>query len=179
MLSDRRIRRDYDRVRTSSTAAVVAQPAPIVRAEPAPRRGWSRRRAWTALIGGIIVAILGIGATFVTWYLRDRDANERARFIGVTAQRLSNGDITFDTNDGRHIVVARAPPARRGSGRGPTVDVRYDPANPQHVVLDASTFGRDITLAIVALKLLIGGVVFAVLGARRLRRLRATAVRSP
>ena len=48
--------------------------------------------------------------------------------------------------------------------------VRYDPAEPEHVVVDSSTFGRDITLAIVAIKLLIGGLVFAVLGVRHLRR---------
>jgi hypothetical protein len=56
-----------------------------------------------------------------------------------------------------------------GGGLGPTVNVRYDPANPAHVVVDAGTFGRDITLAIVAIKMLIGGPVFFYLGARRLR----------
>ena len=57
-----------------------------------------------------------------------------------------------------------------GSNSGSTVRVRYDPSDPTHVIVDANTLGRDITLAIVALKLLIGGPVFVVLGARRLRR---------
>jgi UPF0716 family protein affecting phage T7 exclusion len=39
------------------------------------------------------------------------------------------------------------------------------------VIVDANTLGRDITLALVALKFLVGGAVFAVLGYRRLRRL--------
>jgi len=58
-----------------------------------------------------------------------------------------------------------------GTGVGPTVGIRYDPANPTHVIVDASSAGRDITLAIVSLKLLIGGPVFVVLGMLRLRRI--------
>ena len=69
-----------------------------------------------------------------------------------------------------HIVTKE--PAQHGeaTGTGDTVDVRYDPANPHHVIVDSGTFGRDITLAIVALKLLIGGPVFFVLGTRWLLR---------
>ena len=70
-------------------------------------------------------------------------------------------------------------PQQHGEGNnlGPTVAVRYDPANPAHVVVDASTFGRDITLAVVALKLLVGGPVFVALGARRLRARAPTGAR--
>ena len=55
------------------------------------------------------------------------------------------------------------------SGLGPTVTVRYDPADPEHVITGASTAARDITFSIVALKLLIGGPVFMAFGYRRLR----------
>ncbi len=170
VLSNRRTRRDYDGVRAGSFGVAAVQPVP----EPVavkPSR-WTRKRAWVAFIGGVVITVLGVGASYLTWYLRDRDASERARFVPVAAQRVDNGDIAFDARDGRHVVVPE--PRQRGEGTktGPTVDVRYDPANPQHVVLDASTFGRDITLAIVALKLLIGGPVFAVLGGRHLRRSR-------
>ena len=175
VLSNRRTRRDYDGVRAGTAAAAVVQPAPKPAASPPTR--WTPRRAWVALIGGILITVLGVGASYLTWYLRDRDANERARFVSVTAQRVDNGQIAFDTRDGRHVVVAEPRQHGEGTKAGPTVDVRYDPANPRRVVLDASTFGRDITLAIVALKLLIGGPVFAVLGARRVRRFRATAAR--
>ena len=40
------------------------------------------------------------------------------------------------------------------NGLGPTVKIRYDPADPEHVIVDSGTVGRDITFAIVALKLL-------------------------
>ncbi|MDQ1520953.1 MAG: molecular chaperone DnaJ [Actinomycetota bacterium] len=169
VLSNRRTRRDYDGVRAGSTAASVVPSMPRA-AAAAPTR-WTPERAWLALIGGIVITVLGVGASYLTWYLRDRDASERARFVSVAAQRVDNGEIAFDTSDGRHVVVPEPRQHGEGTKAGPTVDVRYDPANPRHVVVDASTFGRDITLAIVAVKLLIGGPVFAVLGARRLRKL--------
>jgi hypothetical protein len=176
VLSNRRTRRDYDSVRADSTATVVVRSAPKAAAAPPTR--WTPRRAWIALIGGIVITVLGVGASYLTWYLRDRDASQRARFVPVAALRVDNGDIAFDTRDGRHVVVPEPHQHGEGTTPGLTVDVRYDPANPRHVVLDASTFGRDITLAIVALKLLVGGPVFAVLGARRLRKSpRVTAVR--
>ncbi len=175
VLSNRRIRRDYDSVRADSSVPVVVHPVPEPTAPWTTR--WTRKRAWIALIGGIVVTVLGVGASYVTWYLHDRDASEKARFVPVAAQRVENGEIAFDTRDGKHVVVSEPRQHGEGTKTGPTVDVRYDPANPQHVVLDASTFGRDITLAIVALKLLIGGPVFAVLGGRQLRRLPPTAVR--
>jgi hypothetical protein len=61
------------------------------------------------------------------------------------------------------------------AGHSLTVNIRYDPANPEHVIPDTGTFGRDITFTIVALKLLIGGLFLAAIGWRRLRR--ATAAR--
>ena len=93
----------------------------------------------------------------------------------MTATRLDDvgGNIAFTTRDGRRIVTHEPQQHGDPTGIGSTVAVRYDPADPRHVVVDSSTFGRDITLAIVAIKLFIGGLVFAVLGARRLRRLRA------
>ncbi len=88
----------------------------------------------------------------------------------MTAARTGDGGISFVIGDGR-VVRTREPQQHgEGSNLGPTVAVRYDPANPTHVIVDANTLGRDITFAIVALKLLVGGLVFAVLGARQLRR---------
>ena len=48
--------------------------------------------------------------------------------------------------------------------------IRYDPDDPEQVIVDGDSFGRDITLGVVALKLLVAGPVFVVLGSRRLRR---------
>lgn len=175
VLSNRRTRRDYDSVRAERRPAVAVRSVPRAAAPPSTR--WTRRRAWIALIGGIVITLLGISASYLTWYLRDRDAAQRARFVPVAALRVDNGDIAFDTRDGRHVVVPEPRQHGEGTSTGTTVDVRYDPGNPRHVVLDASTFGRDITLAIVAIKLLVGGPVFAVLGARHLRGSRVTNAR--
>jgi hypothetical protein len=183
VLSNHRTRREYDRTNGVRAPQRGAYSDPDGRisgttpgAAPVPTR-WTRRRAWTALIAGVLVTVLGVGAAVLTWELHAHDAQRRARFRPVTAVRTGNGDITFTTPDG-HLVRTREPEQHgEGSDLGPTVAVRYDPTNPTHVIVDANTLGRDITLAIVSLKLLIGGPVFAVLGGRRLRRTRSTAAR--
>jgi len=183
VLSNHRTRREYDRTNSVRAPQRDAPSDPDGRiagttagAAPVPTR-WTRRRAWTALIAGVLVTVLGVGAAVLTWELHAHDAQRRARFRPVTAVRTGNGDITFTTPDD-HLVRTREPEQHgEGSDLGPTVAVRYDPTNPTHVIVDANTLGRDITLAIVSLKLLIGGPVFAVLGGRRLRRTRSTAAR--
>jgi hypothetical protein len=171
VLSDRRTRRDYDRVRATVAVPRVA-PRPPPRAgtsQPSPRRQWSPGKAWTSLIAGLLITLLGIAIAGLTWHLHDRDAAIRARFVPVVATRLDDTEISFDTRDRRHVVTREPSQYGEGAGLGPTVSVRYDPADPYHVVVDASTFGRDITLAIVAIKMLVGGPVFVCLGLRRLR----------
>ena len=165
VLSNHRTRREYDQGRD----------------EPSPDRGegsptsvetptrWTRRRAWTALVAGALVTLLGLGAALLTWKLHDGDAQRRARFRPVTAVRSADGDITFFTAGGRQVRTREPEQHGEGSDSGSTVRVRYDPSDPTHVIVDANTLGRDITLTIVSLKLLIGGPVFVVLGARRLR----------
>ena len=111
VLSDPSMRRDYDRVRRE-----VAEPAPVpspglvtrptgaFRAAKPAGPGWTRGRAWMAIIGGILTALLGVVVVLWIFALQARD------------------------------------------------DVEPDP-------------GRDITLAIVAAKLLIAGPIFSVYGA--------------
>ncbi len=185
VLSNHRTRREYDRtsaardLRSGARSGGDRGNAPVASAAPtapvSPR--WTQRRAWTALVAGALVAVLGVGAAVLTWELHEHDAQRHARFRPVTAVRAGNGDITFTTPNG-HVVRTREPQQHgEGSDLGPTVEVRYDPANPTHVITDANTLGRDITLAIVSLKLMIGGPVFVVLGARRLRKYRPTVAR--
>jgi hypothetical protein len=174
VLGDRRTRLEYDRVRAETRGPVAeALPAAPVRHAKPVAKPWSRRRAWSALIAGALVAMLGIGAVVLTWSLHQHDARLRARFIPVTATRIdANGSsiVSFVTRDGRRIRVAEPHQHGDPAALGPTVDIRYDPAHPEHVITGASTAARDITFSIVALKLLIGGPVFMAFGYRRLRR---------
>jgi hypothetical protein len=186
VLSDRRARRDYDRVRASVVLepprpGTSAPPAPGLAVRPATRRAsvrkpWSRRRCWTVIVAGIVVTLLGFAAVYVTWHLHDVDASQRARFVPVTARRLDNGDIAFTTRSGQQVVTQEPVQHGEGTSDGPTTNVRYDPARPAHVIVDAGTFGRDITLAIVAIKMLVGGPVFLGYGWSRLKKA-PTAVR--
>jgi curved DNA-binding protein CbpA len=177
VLSDPRTRVDYDRVRAgvvpAPAAGAVGGAARGVSAVPSVRRPWSRRRSWTVLTAGIALTVLGLVGAGATWWLHDRDADERSRFVPVQASRVQvdgRSYVAFTTADGERVIASE--PRNHGDPveRGRAVAVRYDPEEPEHVILDASTFGRDITLAIVAFKLLVGGVVFGVLGLRRLRR---------
>jgi len=181
VLGDRRTRLEYDRVRAEVPVPIDATPlpAPVPTGKAAPKP-WSAKRAWAALIAGALVTLLGIGAVVLTWSMHEHDAHMRARFIPVTAARINaNGTliVSFVTRTG--VRIRTDEPQQHGdpSGLGPTVTIRYDPANPEHVITGASTAARDITFAIVALKFLIGGPVFMAFGYRRLRRARATAVR--
>ena len=64
-------------------------------------------------------------------------------------------------------------PLKSGTGRPPLgsqVEIRYDRDDPTTVISTESQLARDITLWIVAVKLLVGGLVFVVAGAHRLRR---------
>jgi len=179
VLGDRRTRVEYDRVRAEIRVPVArapqATPARVARTVAKP---WSRRRAWSALIAGALVTLLGIGAVVLTWSLHQHDARLRARFVPVTAIRIdANGSsfVRFKTRRGEWIRVAEPHQHGDPAALGPTVEIRYDPADPEHVITGASTAARDITFSIVALKLLVGGPVFMVFGYRRLRR--ATAAR--
>lgn len=181
VLSNHRTRREYDqaKVRSGAGGEPSAGGRPVDGAAPsasAPTR-WTRRRAWTAVVAGTLVALLGVGAALLTWHLHEHDAQLRARYRPVTALRTGDGDITFVAADGQHVRTREPELHGEGSDPGSTVAVRYDPADPTRVIVDANTLGRDITLAIVALKLMIGGPVFVVLGARRLRSGALTAAR--
>jgi hypothetical protein len=174
VLGDGRTRVEYDRVRAESLGPSRVRVAPSGRpAKPVPKP-WSKRRAWVALSAGALVTLLGIGAAALTWSLHQHDARLRARFVPVTAARIESGNgtriVSFTTRSGERIRTEE--PQRHGdpSGLGPTVAIRYDPDDPEHVITGASTAARDITFAIVALKLLIGGPVFMAFGYRRLRR---------
>jgi hypothetical protein len=166
VLGDGRQRREYDRTRVSREQ--VEQPErPGPRPQPPVR--WTRRRAWLALGSGIALALLGLGVVALTVHLVADGAAFRAASRTAVATVLpgSPPEVVFTTESG---VVVRVPePRREGPGRrGETVAVRYDPVDPTEVRIDESTLARDLTLAIVAAKLLLGGVVLGIVGSRRL-----------
>ena len=173
VLGDPKLRRQYDEVRAEQDLRTPGTPRVVV-PSGARRKPWSRRRCWTVLLAGVLITVLGFGAAYLTWSMHEHDANLRARFTPVTASRIDNGAsmISFLTPGGRRVITRE--PQQRGdpSALGPTVKVRYDPADPERVIVDDSNLGRDITFAIVALKLLVGGPVFTVLGWRRLKAAR-------
>ena len=176
VLGDRGMRREYDRVRAEVRPVVPAGPAPTPRPPARPRRAkpGTRRKALAVMISGVLLTVLGIGAAVLTWSMHEHDARQRARFVPVVAARLpASGYVSFVTKAGERVRVPE--PRRHGdpSGLGPTTKIRYDPANPEHVIVDDTSTARDITFAIVALKLLVGGPVFTAFGVRRLRAARA------
>jgi len=173
VLGDRGLRREYDRVRAEVRPHPVVQPAPATVAPAGVKRPkpWSRRRALTVVVAGVLVTLLGIGAAVLTWTMHEHDARQRARYVLVTAARSPANDyVSFVTRTGQRIRVPE--PRRHGDPieNGLTVKIRYDPADPEHVIPDDNSTARDITFAIVALKLLVGGPAFTVVGVRRLRR---------
>jgi len=175
VLGDRETRREYDRVRAEQqgrTAGASAAPVATIRTSHGTRKLWSLRRAWAVLLAGVLVTLLGIGAAWLTWSMHAHDARQRARFVPVTATRVDvkgASFVTFATRAGREVQVPEPQQHGDPNGLGPTVNIRYDPADPTHVIVDSGTAGRDITFSIVTLKLLIGGPVFTVLGYRRRR----------
>jgi curved DNA-binding protein CbpA len=171
VLANHRTRREYDQSRAAGPRTSSSHSDSGARIAPGaavPKR-WTRRRALTAIVGGALVTVLGVSAAVLTWQVHQTDASRHARFQPVDARRVADNQIMFVARDGRIVRTPEPSLHGEGNGLGPTVRVRYDPANPTHVIVDSSTLGRDITFAIVALKLLIGGPVFIVLGARRLR----------
>jgi hypothetical protein len=176
VLGDAARRQVYDRRRTAPlTVTPVATAAPVVRARP-PRL--TRRGARWAVIGGIAAIVSGVVATALVVALQRHDAALRRDGVETTATVVDAGGgdrrLEFVGPDGE--LVHAPEPLKSGTGRPPLgsqVEIRYDPDDPTTVVSSESQLARDITLWIVAVKLLVGGLVFVIAGAHRLRRAEA------
>jgi len=165
-------RDEYDRARRRGQVAVGAgSGAPPRPAAPAPWR-LSRRGARAALAAGIALVVASVGVAIGLIALHAHEAHLRAAGVPVRALVVDRGGVPLleFVADGA-VVDAPLPDARSGETRvGDRVEVRYDRAHPTRVVAAAGTTARDITLWIVAVKLLVVGIVLTVVGARRLRR---------
>jgi hypothetical protein len=181
VLSDPARRARYDAVVPTRTppANETAHREPVPAPAPAPtgRIHLSRRGARWALGGGIVLVILGIVATAWVVSLQRHDADLRARGVAATATVVDVGGehrLEFTTRDGQQVrAIETTKSGEQQPGLGARVKIHYDRDDPTTIVTDASHTGRDITLWIVAIKLVVGGAVLAFFGARRLRRLRS------
>jgi DnaJ domain len=174
VLGDPARRRVYDERRTApvTVARVPANGAARSRARP-PRL--TRRGARWAVAGGIAALVLGVVASVLVIALQRHDAALRRDGVETTAVVVEAGGgerrLEFVGPDGD---LVRAPePLKSGTGRPPVgsqVEIRYDRDDPTTVISNESQLARDITLWIVAVKLLAGGLIFVIAGAHRLRR---------
>jgi hypothetical protein len=181
VLSDPARRARYDATMTTTLRAAVrtdpaAPSAPA--APPTGRMHMSARGASWALWGGLVLVVLGMAAAVWVVSLQRHDADLRARGVAATATVVDvDGDrrLAFTTRDGRQVQAVEATKSgEQQPGLGARVKIHYDRDDPTTFVTDASHTGRDITLWIVAIKLVVGGSVLAFFGARRLRRLRSS-----
>jgi len=174
------MREEYDRARRRGQVRrpVPSPAAAAPRAEAATgptARPWhlSRRGARGALGGGIALMLAAAVVAALVIALQVRDAHLRGAGAAVSALVVRESGVPkleFTTEAGE-IVRTDLPDQKSGGlSAGETVEVRYDRDDPQRVVTARQNLGRDITLWIVAVKLLVVGGVLAVIGARRLVR---------
>jgi hypothetical protein len=182
VLGDERLRDSYDAVRfdagarqdAGSTTTITrpqAAPVPTRRAPLSPEV--ARRRARRFLAAGIAVFVAGLVVAALIVHLQ---VDERARRSGRVKTRAAvvvlpaRTDLRFTTLDGSVVQVPEPHRVNPGTQRdGETVPILYRPDRPTDVLLVESTTARDLTLWFVAVKLLVGGLIFLVVGIRRLR----------
>jgi curved DNA-binding protein CbpA len=179
VLGDTRTRRDYDRVRRDH-ASGNGKPVPVPETVPARHeRGLirTRRGGWWAVVAGIGCLVLGLAAAGLVMALQRHDASLRHRGVKATATIVDvSGErqLEFTTADGHRVRASE--PLRTGTGDaavGSRIGIRYDRDHPTRVITNESKVARDITLWIVAIKLLVAGAAFIGFGVHRLHRLAA------
>jgi hypothetical protein len=173
VLADVERRRDYDERRAHGLAPIAAAERPTATTVPASPP--SRRGAHWAIAGGVACLVLGLVAAGLIITLQRRDADLRDRGTPTTATVVLEGTerrLEFTTAAGERV---RAPePLRTGTGDaavGERVQIRYDPSRPTQVITTEDKLARDVTLWIVAGKLLVVGAFFVSWGVHRVRRL--------
>ena len=132
VLSDHRRRREYDRRRASTAVVRLAPPVPPRPGAAPARRPWSRRRCWTTLVAGVLVAVLGAATAFFTWHWHDVDAaRRRARRARRGAPQRQRHDHLRDAHQatgGHQGAAATGRGNRRGSDRQGALRPRRSPA---------------------------------------------------
>jgi hypothetical protein len=181
VLSDPEERARYDRSLLAPpppmpppAPAPVAPVAPVAPTVTAPKKPRLTRKAarWCAW-GGAALMVLGLLVGTFVFSLQRHDADLREHGVAATAVVVPvNGErrLEFETPDG--TVVRARESVKTGEEEpalGTKVRIHYDRTDPTSIVTDESHTGRDVTLWIVAVKLVIGGGVLLGFGLRRLR----------
>jgi hypothetical protein len=178
VLADVERRRDYDERRAHGLAPVAAaeRPVTVTTAEGPP----SRRGARWAVVGGVACIVLGLAAATLIILLQRHDADLRSRGVPTTATVIEvSGERRLEFTISTGEVVRAPEPLRTGTGDarvGERVEIRYDPDRPTQVITTDDKLARDITLWVVAVKLLVVGAFFVGWGLHRRGRTRAAAV---
>ena len=152
-------------------------PAPGTTRPTTPRarsRGF-RLSARGATGGGIACLVLGVlvaGLVLMVTGRDDRIRTDGVRTTAVVSAVSPEPRLRFVTQTGETVEVP-APRVRdrrnRGYRMGERLPIHYLVANPSELVIDESTTARDITMWIIAIKLLLCGIVLLGLGARQRR----------
>lgn len=183
VLGDERLRRNYDQVRLEvapRAAGAAARPpgngaTPVQDVEPVQPPEIVRRNARRWLAAGVAVTLLGLIAAALVVHLQVDERARRAGRVRTDAVLVVSGTrraVRFRTADGTVVQVPE--PTRVNPGAqldGQTIAILYRADRPTDVIISESTVARDITLWIVAVKLLVGGIVFLGVGIRRRRGL--------
>ena len=116
-------------------------------------------RRWIA--AGVAVSLIGMLVATLIVHLQIDERTRRAGRVKTDAVLVvspTRSDVRFTTATGEVVQVAEPARVNPGAERnGQRIAVLYRPDRPTDVIIDESTAARDITLWIVALKLLVGG----------------------
>ena len=124
---------------------------------------------------GTLLLVLGLGAAGWIISITRHDAQLRRAGIPVFAvvnQISPAATVTFTTTDGiEETVPAPLLRDRRNGGYvlGEAVAIRYLRSNPQEIVVDESQTARNVTMWIIAIKLVACGLILVGLSVRQAR----------
>jgi hypothetical protein len=174
VLADHDARARYDAGRLVAAAGIPGNAPKVAPVAVTTRFQLTRKSARWLVGSGIAMIVFGIAAAVWVVSLQRADANLRARGVPTTAVVVDvhgQRSLEFTTRAG---TVVRAQESQKTGEVAPLVGTRvrihYDRRDPTTIVTDQSHTGRDVTLWIVAVKLVVGGGMLIWFGRRRLRR---------
>lgn len=171
-------RRRYDAARDAvfdrGFAPTVGTTRPTSAATAPPRA--FRLSPRVALACGIGLLVLGLAACGWIVAVTRRDNALEARGVAATAKVVAvrpEARVRFRTDRGE-VITTRAPLVRNRRNGGYQLDeavpIRYDRDRPSRIIVNESRVARDVTMWIVAVKLLVCGAILLGFACRRPRR---------